>query len=374
MPKFILLILVLISLKADEYDFDMSAIEPEPYEYGGYIRFDDKYQKLNQDNEELQNYLHLEALLDFSYHYENISFKTSIMANYNYVKDKVSESNLPINELYINMKLNNYNSFLIGKESLKWGKGYYFNPIAFFDRAKDPSQPTLSREGYTLAKYTYNKSFSGELKNLSFDFVFLPSNENVNSDYNEQVIDKENSNNIAMRLYLLLYDTDIDFIYNYSDISIDKFGIDFSKNIQVNFEIHGEYAKTTNNDYSYLLGLRYLTDCELTIISEYLYNSEGLNNEEIKSSTKILPFISKDYFVTSITQKEPNDILYLSLYYKNTTNNQDKSTQHKVGSTYSFTNNVDIDFSYNKNSGYDLSEFGKRLISDFVWLQMRWNY
>jgi predicted metallopeptidase len=374
MLKLFILALLTTLLVGDEYDFDMSTLQHEPYEYSGYLRIDNKIQKLNKDNEEYQNYLHLEALFDFAYHYDSITFKSSLMATYDYTKDKLEESDLPVNELYVDAKLNTNHRILVGKESLKWGKGYYFNPVAFFDRPKDPTQPTLTREGFSIAKYSYNKSFSCNLKNLSFDFVYLPSTNNINEDYYRLITGSKDANNLAMRLYLLYLDTDIDLIYSYSDIASDKIGIDFSRNIQVNFEVHGEFAKVIDESYSYLLGIRYLTDFELTIISEYMYKSNGLNKEEIETSSSMLPFLAKDYWITLISQKEPFDWLYLSIYYKNMMNAQDSSQQNKLGVRYSFKNNIDIDLSYNKNSGAKLSEFGKKPITDFVWLQASWKY
>ncbi|MEA1920667.1 MAG: hypothetical protein U9N52_12570 [Campylobacterota bacterium] len=361
-------------LLGDEYGFDMDAIEPEPYEYSGYLRVDNKFQRLNEEPSATQNYLHAEGLFDLSYHYEDVTFKSSFMATYDYIKDKLKESDLPVNELYLDVKLTSNHSFLIGKESLKWGKGYFFNPVAFFDRPKDPTQPTLAREGFLLSKYSYNKSFNTVLKNLSLDLVYLPSTEAINSDYYKLITHKEDAHNAAFRLYLLFYDTDIDIIYNYSDIASDKIGIDFSKNIQSNFELHGEYANTLDAGYTYLLGLRYLTDFELTIISEYLYRSEGLSAEAIEDLPLTLPFVAKDYWITLVTQKEPFDWLYLSLYYKNMTNLQDFSQQNKLGFSYSFKNNVDMDLSYNRNSGSSLSEFGKKSVEDFLWLQMTWRF
>ena len=374
MSKVLLLIFISLSLYAEEYEFDMGTIEPEPYEYSGYLRVDNKLQHLDQPENKYQNYLHLEALFNFTYFHDIFRFKTSMMATKDYIKDKLSKSDFPLNELYAEAKLSTNHAVLAGKESLQWGKGYYYNPVAFFDRAKDPLQPTQTREGYVITKYSYNKSFNSSLKNLSLDLVYLPANKSINKDYYNQVTNQENSNNIAMRLYLLLYDTDIDFIYNYSDVAKDKIGIDFSKNIQVNFEIHGEFAKVIEEDYSYLLGIRYLTDFELTIISEYLYQSDGLNKEEIKTSTSSLPFIAKDYAITSFTQKEPLDLLYFNIYYKNMINLQDHSQQNKIGAGYSFKNNIDVDLSYNINSGGDFSEFGKKQVSDFAWLRVTWNY
>lgn len=363
-----------ILLHGDDYDFDMGAIEQEPYEYSGYLRLEDKLQRLNKPSKEMQNYLHLEGLFDFSYSYESLKFKTSLMATHDYIKDKMSESSYQTNELYLESKLSTNHTLLVGKESLQWGKAYFFNPVAFFDRVKDPSQPTQVREGFIIAKYSYNKSFSSELQNLSFNLVYLPSTKNINSDYYEIVTNGEDANNIAMRLYLLLYDTDIDIIYNYSDKADDKIGLDFSKNIETNFEIHGEVAKVLDSTYSYLFGFRYLTESDLTIISEYLYRSNGLTKKEIEVSTSTLAFIAKNYAITLITQKEPFEYLYSSIYYKNMINLQDHSQQNKVGITYSFKNNMNLDISYNINSGDDLSEFGKKQIQDFLWCRLSWNF
>jgi len=373
--KKLLLSLVLISsLYGDEYEFDMGAIEQEPYEYSGYLRLDDKAQRLNSEPTKYQNYIHAEALFDFSYDYEMFNFTSSFIAAHDYIKDVTSDNDFGVNDLYIEAKLNTNHTLLVGKESLMWGKGYYFNPVAFFDRPKDPNDPTKTREGFVIAKYSYNKSFQSELKNLSFDFVYLPSTEEINKDYYNLVTDKKDANNIALRLYMLLYDTDIDIIYNYSDEANEKIGVDFSKNIQTNFEVHGEYANVLDGGYTYLLGLRYLTDFEMTIISEYLYRSEGLTREEIEMTTLSIPFIAKDYAITLITQKEPFDFLYFSIYYKNMMNLQDHSMQNKVGASYSFKNNVDADLSYNLNSGDNLSEFGKKSVEDFLWLRLTWKF
>ena len=368
------LLFINMALYGDEYSFDMNSIKQKPYEYLGYLRIEDKAQRLNNFCDDYQNYIHVEGLFDFTYNYEMFKFKTSVIATHDYIKDKIKKSEFVKNDLYLETKLSANHTFLIGKKSLQWGKGYFFNPIAFFDRAKNPSSPTQAREGYIVAKYSYNKSFDNDLKNLSFDFVYLPSTNTINTDYYKEITDNKDATNLATRLYLLVYDTDIDIIFNYSSEANDKVGIDFSKNIQTNFEIHGEYANVINNGYSYLLGIRYLTDFELTIISEYLYQSTGLTRDDIKNSTSVSPFVAKNYWMTLVTQKEPFDWLYSSIYYKNIMNLQDYSQQHKVGVTYSFKNNLNIDLSYNQNSGVALSEYGKKQVQDFLWLKFTWNF
>ncbi|MBN2782668.1 MAG: hypothetical protein JXQ66_05450 [Campylobacterales bacterium] len=341
---FLVSAMLIATLFCDDYDFDMDAIEQKPYSYNGYIKTENKNEK----------YLHLETLLDVSYNYEFLKLNSSLSFDYEYIKDKTSDEKFSIDELFVDAKLNQNHTLSVGKESLKWGKGYFFNPIAFFDRAKDPSDPTLSREGFVMTKYNYNKSLNTNLKNISFDAVYLPSNHSLNDEF----LNKD-ANNIALKLYLLLYDTDIDIIYNYSDNGYEKMGIDFSKNLQTNFEIHGEYAKTTSGDFNYLFGIRYLTDSELTIISEYLYNSK-----------QTLPFLGKDYLLNLFTQKEPFDILYSTIYYKNISNLQDASMQNKIGFSYSFINDVELDISYNINSGDAKSEYGSKGLKSFVWVKV----
>ncbi len=378
-----LLIVLFLSLHADEYDFDLNAIEkmePKNYEYSAYLRAEDREQKLNKsspsyiqsgEDRTYQNYLHLEGLVEFSYFYESLSFKSSMMGTYDYINKRTAEDDFPVNELYIENRFNSNHALLLGKESLKWGKGYFFNPVAFFDRPKDPTRPTLAREGFGILKYNYNKSFDSNLKNISLDLLYLPATSDINKDY-RLVTERKNSSNFGTRLYVLLYDTDIDIIYNYSDIANDKIGIDFSKNLQTNFELHAEYAQEIDGYSSYLLGLRYLSEFDLTLISEYLYRSNGLTKDQIEAIDITLPFAAKDYLINLFTQKEPLDILYFSIYYKNMLNMQDKSHQDKFGLTYSFKNNIDLDLSYNINSGNDKSEFGKKSVEDFLWLKTTW--
>ena len=62
-----------------------------------------------------------------------------------------------------------------GKKTIKWGKGYAWNPAAFVDRPKDPDEPELDLEGFIVASADYIKSFQGPLKTFSFTPVLVPS-------------------------------------------------------------------------------------------------------------------------------------------------------------------------------------------------------
>jgi len=370
------------ALIGGEYDFDMEAIETKSYEYSGYLRADDRYQQLNtesplyiqnSDERSSQNYLHLEALLNLAYFKDIYTFKSSFTATYDHVNSN-NRDDLVINELFAEAKPTQNHMFLVGKQSLQWGKGYYFNPVAFFDRPKDPTQPTLVREGFWMANYGYTKTFNNALKNIRLDLLYLRASSSFNEDYYTFAANEQTSHNIGAKLYMLLFDTDIDLIYNYADSAKDKIGIDFSKNLLSNFEIHGELAKELGGYHSYLLGLRYLSSFDLTLISEYLYRSNGLSKEEIEERDTTLPFAAKSYVITLLSQKEPLDILYFTLYAKDMLNLEDQSHQDKFGFIYRFSNNVDLDLSYNINSGSSLSEFGKKMVSDFAWVKVMWYF
>ena len=379
MIRSILAILVLctVGTYADDYSFDMASIETKSFEYSGYLRSEYKYQNLNQDSplytlmnrsDSAQNTSLNEALFRFTHYKDDFKLIGALSARYNNI-DGEEESIFTVYQLYANNKLSVNHSIDIGKKTLKWGKGYFFNPAAFLDRPKDPTQPENAYEGYVMANYTYNKSFEGDLKNLKLDLIYMPTTSGINDDFHDG-----QSNNLAMKLYLLYLDTDIEFIYLYSDAQKDKIGLTFSKNLATYFEVHGEYAKEINGYHSYLLGLKYVTESDITITTEYYYHSEGLTEEEIASTIKMEPFSAKSYVVNKFSKKEPFEIVYSSVYFKDMFNLEDNSHLDTLGFIYTFKNNLEIDFSYNLNSGNEESEFGKKMVSDFAWLKATWYF
>ncbi len=350
MYKIILSFFIFITLLfADDYSFDMDEIEVKTYEYSGYLKAEHKHQQTQ--NDDTLNSTFSEAQISFKYFQDELSLNTQFQVNHSNIND--DEVNVyTTNQLYLNYKISANTNIRAGKESLKWGKGYFFNPVAFLDRQKDPNNPEAAKEGYTFAHYSYNKSYNGNLKNFSFDIVY---------DF-----DNEASKNLAFKSYVLYYDTDIDIIYVYDDKLNDKIGIDFSKNIETNFEIHGEIAKEFNEYNSYLFGIKYLTADDLTITSEYFYQSKKLDNSN--------PFYDNKYFLNKFSLKEPFGIVYSSTYFKNSLNINDDSFQNSLGITYSFKNNINLDISYNKNIGNNSSEFGSKLINNTLWSKITWYF
>lgn len=357
--RLIVAICFLFSLiEANEYEFDMDAIETKTYEYSGYIKASQKHQKTKQ-NKTINSYLG-EAIVGFDYFVEQWTLKSQFQANY-YNTDKEEKSTDTINQLYIDYKLSSNNRFDIGKQSLMWGKAYFFNPVAFLDRKKDPNNPEASKEGYVIAHYKYNKSYERDLQNFSLDIVYMPTSKDTNDDFLD-----ENSNTIALKAYFLYLDTDIDIIYFHNDKLDDKFGFDFSKNILTNFEIHGEYAKLDDENSSSVVGIKYLTSYDLTITSEYFDRSYRLKKPE--------PFYDKRYFINKFSLKEPFGMVYSSVYYKNSLNLLDNSTQNSLGTVYNFKNNIQLDLSYIKNIGEKKSEFGSKNIEDTILSKLIWYF
>jgi hypothetical protein len=179
-----------------------------------------------------------------------------------------------------------------GKRSLKWGKGYAWNPIGFVERPKDPNDPTLAREGLGMADADWIYSPGGALQTVAFTPVLLPVGNDLNSDFGAN-----GHLNPAAKLYLLYRDTDIDFAWQGKGSRPARFGVDFSRNLVSNFEIHGEWARIlqftrpvtdaagqvtneTANATSYLAGLRYLTAGDTTYIAEYYRNGTGYSASE----------------------------------------------------------------------------------------------
>jgi hypothetical protein len=64
----------------------------------------------------------------------------------------------------------------VGKKSLRWGTGYAWNPVAFFDRPKDPDAPKLNLEGFILASASLimNPAVLQRFYRLSGGFVKSP--------------------------------------------------------------------------------------------------------------------------------------------------------------------------------------------------------
>ncbi len=200
LPVSVLLILILAPAAphAEEtYSFDVSETEKKPYHLGGYAEarpvlfLPDKNSalyKLNYYNhpagKTLEEY-NLRLQLEGSYEKDIYKFYAKTNTDYKNAYSGESERSV-FYEAYGSLKPSPSLKMDIGKKTLKWGKGYAWNPVAFLDRPKDPNDPELPLEGYTVATADVIKSFGGPLKTVSFTPVLMPVYDHINTLRTEQ--------------------------------------------------------------------------------------------------------------------------------------------------------------------------------------------
>ncbi len=289
----------------------------------------------------------------------------------------------------------------IGKKVLKWGKGYAWNPVSFASRPKDVDDPDQTREGYVMGYTDAIFSFDGPLKTFAVTPVLVPVREQVNAELATQ-----DSLLYGGKLYFLLYDIDVDLMAMAGDGYDTSLGMDFAANITENFAIHGEAAvkidhkKTvfdasgatenySDNAWSFLLGIRYLTESDTTFLLEYYHNGDGYSNSQLKeyynyvhdayddylltgSAAKIntsknvsgyynKSSVGQDYAYLRIAQKEPFNILYLTTTMTVIANLGDKSVSFNPELSYMLTSNMELKPRFTIPTGSDDSEFGNKL-------------
>ncbi len=397
----------------DNYTFDISETEKKPYSFGGYGEFRPAFSGLDKNSylyklrfynrdegsilEEYNAALQLEGSLE-----KGIA-RLFAKINAGYKKSYLGEDiDLTLYEGFLSLKPSSSLTMDIGKKTLKWGKGYAWNPAAFVDRPKDPEDTELSLEGFIVASADYIKSFDSHLKTFSFTPVVIPVYEHVNDDFGEI-----NNLNFAGKLYFLLFDTDIDLIALAGDSKTARFGADFSRNITTSFEVHGEFAFI--NDYkkkfidsngnilekeydakSYLIGMRYLTQKDTTYIFEYYHNGTGFTANEIRdyfsfidkgyntylssgSDTLLKKALNitegnygrlnsmRDYLYLRISQKEPFDILYFTPSITGILNLNDNSFSISPELLYTRITNLELRLKASFLYGERLSEYGEKL-------------
>ena len=190
-------------------------------------------------------------------------------------------------ELYLSLKPAPSLTLDAGKKTLKWGKGYLWNPVAFLDRPKNPEDPALALEGFTVLSADYIRTFDGPLQVMSVTPVLLPVFGDLNRSFGEG-----GHLNVAGKLYLLFLDTDMDVMFLMGGSRRARFGVDFSRNLASNVEVHGEVTHVPANltavlestrtivqeeqpATSLVMGLRYLTEANTTYIVDYFRNGTG---------------------------------------------------------------------------------------------------
>jgi len=416
-------------LAEEEYKFDISEIEKKPYHVGGYAEFRPVLFVLDRDAalyklrffdrdegktiEEYNGKLQLEG--SYEKGMARLFVRTNFDLQYSYLGWDHNETKRMIYEGYLSLKPSDSLGFKFGKQTLLWGKGYAFNPVAFVSRPKDPDDPELALEGVITASADYIKSFSGPLKTFSLTPVIFPVYEHVNEDFGEI-----NHLNFAGKIYFLFYDTDIDFLFLTGKSRTNRFGMDFSRNITTNFEVHGEFAFINNQTKrvinsqgiiseskfdakSYLLGVRYLSASDITFIFEYYRNGTGFTHLEMKDYFTFIdkgydlflvagndsllkkaagitegnygrPNAMKDYLYLRISQKEPFNILYFTPALTGIMNLNDKSVSISPELLYTGITNLELRLKAIALVGQNGSDYGEKPNDYRIELRVRYYF
>lgn len=414
---------------AEEYKFEASEIEKKPYSVGGYLQFQPilfaldraaslyKLRFFKRDEGKTLEEYHGTLQLEGGYEkgIARLFVRTNAELQHTYLGWEHNQGKHMLYEGYLALKPSDSLSFKFGKQTLLWGKGYAFNPVAFLSRPKDPDDPELALEGWIGASVDYVKSFEGPLKTLSFTPVMIPVYDQVNDDFG-----KIHKLNVGGKLYGLLYDTDIDFIGLTGGSKSNRFGFDFSRNITSNFEIHGELARIQNQTKkvidrdgtiseeksditSLLLGIRYLTSWDMTLILEYYRNGGGFRRLEMmdyfsfiekaydfyrsKGNPSLLrkagsvtqgnygrPYPTKDYLYLRVTQKEPFNILYFTPGLTTILNLDDRSFSLSGELLYTGFTNWELRLKAMSLIGQRSTEFGEKQNDYRIELRVRFYF
>jgi hypothetical protein len=318
-------------------------------------------------------------------------------------------------ELYVSLKPAPSFTLDAGKKTLKWGKGYLWNPVAFLDRPKNPEDPALALEGFTVFSADYIRTFNGPLQVMSVTPVLLPVFGDLNQSFGER-----GHLNVAGKLYLLLFDTDFDVMFLTGGSRRARFGFDLSRNLASNLEVHGEVTHVPANltailepngalvqreepATSLVMGLRYLTEANTTYIVDYFRNGTGYAPGAMEAyfdlidrgyeawnasgDGRTLTLASRatdagygrmnpmrNYLYGRVNQPDALGVLYLTLGASTIVNVDDGSFSVLPEVQYKPTENLELRWLANIQRGGSWTEFGEKPADVRVELRARYYF
>ena len=397
-----------------DLDFKIPEVEKKPYSFNAEFKisetikgfdedsllFNQKYPNGRDDDTFFQTDLNIKV--EGSYQISIVKLYARLNGNLYYNKDEDWENDSRTEEAYVSLQPGPSIALDAGKKVLKWGKGYAWNPVAFFSRPKDIEDPDATLEGYYVVSGDLIKSIDSPLKTIALTPVILPVSRHINDEWGT-----EREIIWGGKIYFFAFDTDLDIMLLSGEEVEDRFGVDFSKNISVNFEIHGEaaivldYVKYITDQQgnlvekkydakNYLLGIRYLTSHDTTYIFEYFRNGQGYTSDEMKDyftliedgyqeyiNNQIMAKLSKsrqygsqfynkqtvmkDYLYLKVSKKEPFDILYFTPSVACIYNINDQSGSITPQITYAPITNLEFELKTTFLLGEDYTEYGEKL-------------
>lgn len=409
----------------EPYSFDVEQFEKKAFEWNGYAElraerfwFDQNaalYQLSFFDEEQRASLDRLTGAAELTGIYRRGSATAQATVHGEAARDELQSTRTGrVYEAFFALEPAIGTSFGLGKRTLRWGKGYAFNPVGFVERAKDPNEPELSREGFVMLGASFTRSFAGPLKTVTFQPLLVPTADDLNEDFGAG-----RHANPAARLALLAYDTDIDLQLLGEGARSARFGVDFSRNVTTNFEVHGEWAyfsevakpvldaagnqtRDSAAARSYLLGLRYLSESDITTILEYYYNGTGYSKGQMRDyfsfvhsaydqflatgdstllaraqavqSSYVRPNPMRRYLYLRSSWKEPFDILYFTPALTAIANLDDRSYQVTPELAYAGVTNLELRLRLLLLRGDRLTDFGEKPNDERLELRLRYYF
>jgi len=413
------------AVQAEDYSFDVGQFEKKAFQWGGYGELKWEGFDLNHDGAGYQlNYFdrtprkrldRLTATLELEGHWQHDPLSFNFRVHSAASHDAAARSDLTrLYEGYLGFAPRTGLRFELGKRALRWGKGYAWSPVGFLERPKDPNDPDLSREGFVLGSAEWVRTGVGPFQTLSLSAYTVPVRSDLNGDFGSA-----DHFNGAFKAYALYRDTDIDLMYLSKGSRPARLGLDFSRNLRSNLEVHGEWAHVFDQPQSvltgssgqlsrrlsdvdsYLLGLRYLTEADTTWIVEYYRNGGGYTRGQMQAFYDVVdsglaayqasadrtlldraqtaadrgylkPNAMRNYLYVRASKKEPFNILYLTPALTVITNLDDHSWTVSPEVVYTRYRNLELRGRLTLLHGGAGTEFGEKQNDSKLELRVRY--
>lgn len=399
--------------------FDAAAYDRKAFEWAGFVEARPERQWLRRESagyalqypgEVRRSATRLGGAAELSGVLRHESLSVNVTAHASWIDEpRGSDDDARLYEAYGAWQLDERTRVEAGKRALRWGKGYAWSPVAFLERPKDPADPELAREGFVMASAAWVRSFDGPLQTLSLTAAVLPTLSGLNADFGGAM--DEGHANAALKLYALVHDTDIDLIWAGRGSRGPRVGIDFSRNLGSQLELHGEWARLADAPRAVLaagnmlqmqsrrvdaalIGLRYLTQRDTTVIVELYRNAGGYDTDELDAFYALArasasdpalrlpasraaaqgytrPNAAQRYAYLRVSQKEPFDILDFTPSLSLIANTGDHSWSLVPELLYTGFRNVELRARLAFNRGDVGSEYGERAVRSRIELRAR---
>jgi len=233
--------------------------------------------------------------------------------------DSVRDVEVNINELFFNFFLGERLELDLGKEIIRWGTGYAWNPTGLISPLKDSRDPTdrlEMSEGLEMVKL--NLFLGG----FTITGVALPE---LDFPREQAYLPRWQRTDWAGKIYKLVKDVDLSLVAFGGGESKTVLGMSFSRVLGNNLELHGEIAGKQGSEnfylgkkseeytisgtlvprvyeysqsrtdekkiYSkYVMGSQYTFQNGINLALEYFHNDEGYNNEEWSEIIEFLKY------------------------------------------------------------------------------------